>query len=168
MDNDDLLSQASTMKYPLLLLWLLGLTQIQVLAAEVPHAWKPFEFMLGDWVGAGTEKSSQGTGEFSLKFELDQKILVRKNRAKLGQASAQLPGGVHEDLMVIYPQPGTRGFRAEYFDNEGNVIHYGITFAEHKIIFESAEPANPTKFELAAPEGFRSTHDAAVPCQRPA
>jgi hypothetical protein len=136
------------MKNPLFLFLLFGLAQNQLPAAEVPDAWKPFQFMMGDWVGVGSEKSSQGTGEFSLKFDLDQKILVRKNRANLGQSTKQLPGGTHEDLMVIYPQPGTGRFRADYFDNEGNVIHYAISFAVHKVVFESDDPSNPAKFRL--------------------
>ena len=136
------------MKNPFLLLVLFGLTQSHISAAEVPDAWKPFRFMMGDWVGAGTEKSNQGTGEFSLKFDLDQKVLVRKNRAALGQGTKQLPSGMHEDLMVIYPHSGTHRFRADYFENEGNVIHYGISFAEHKVIFESDEPASPARFRL--------------------
>jgi len=154
------------MKSSLLLLLLLGLTQSQVSAAEVPETWKPFQFMMGDWVGVGAEKSSQGTGEFSLQFDLGQKILVRKNRAKLGQSTAQLPGGLHEDLMVIYPQAGTHRFRADYFDNEGNVIHYGITFAEHKVVFESDEPASPTRFRLTyelKPDGSLNIDFAIAP-----
>ena len=166
LDTHKRVSQVSNMKNPLLVVLVLGLTLSQLSAAEVPDAWKPFQFMMGDWVGVGTEKSSQGTGEFSLKFDLDQKILVRKNRAKLGQATAQLLGGVHEDLMVIYPQVGTRGFRADYFDNEGNVIHYGITFPEHKVVFESDEPASPTKFRLTyelKPDGVLKIDFAIAP-----
>ena len=136
------------MKNPLFLFLLFGLAQIQLSAAEVPDAWKPFQFMMGDWVGVGSEKSSQGAGEFSLQFDLDQKILVRKNRANLGQGTKQLPGGTHEDLMIIYPQPRTGRFRADYFDNEGNVIHYAISFAEHKAAFESDDASSPAKFRL--------------------
>ena len=136
------------MKNPFLLLLLFGLAQNQLSGAEVPDAWKPFQFMMGDWVGTGSEKSSQATGEFSLKFDLDQKILVRKNRAKVAQGASRPPDGIHEDLMVIYPKPGTSHFRADYFDNEGNVIHYAISFGEHTVVFESDEPGSPTRFKL--------------------
>jgi hypothetical protein len=136
------------MNTSLLSLILLGLMQNLLSAAEVPDPWKPFEFMMGEWAGVGKEKSSQGTGEFSLQFGLDQKVLVRKNRAKLGQGANMPPGGVHEDLMIIYPQPRTRQFRADYYDNEGNVIHYAISLAEHKAVFESDETGAPTRFRL--------------------
>ena len=130
-----------------LVLTIVALAQTHSPAAEVPDVWKPFQFLMGDWVGTGSEKSNQGAGEFSLKFDLDKKILVRKNWAKLGQGAKQPSSGIHEDLMIIYPQQGTHPFRAEYFDNEGNVIHYGVSLREHVALFESGESASP-RFRL--------------------
>jgi hypothetical protein len=129
------------------------------LAAEVPEVWKPFQFLIGDWVGSGSGKPGQGSGEFSLKFDLDNKILVRRNRNRLAPTAGQTSAAVHEDLMVIYPQPGNGSFRAVYFDNEGHVIHYGISFANHTAVFESDEPGNATKFKLTyelKPDGLLS------------
>jgi hypothetical protein len=136
------------MKNPFLLALLLALavTNRPICAAENPAVWKPFEFMIGNWVGTGSEKSNQGSGEFSLNFDLGQKILVRKNRARLTTGAKQ-PATEHEDLMIIYPQPGNR-FRADYYDNEGNVIHYGVSFGQNTAVFESDEPGTPTKFKL--------------------
>jgi hypothetical protein len=117
-------------------------------AAEIPEAWKPFQFLIGDWVGSGSGKPGEGTGEFSLKFDLDQKILVRRNRALLAPTAKQPTGAVHEDLMIIYQQPGPGAFRADYFDNEGHVIHYSISLADHSAVFESDQPGNATRFKL--------------------
>jgi hypothetical protein len=127
---------------------LVALTQRHSLAAEIPEAWKPFQFLLGDWVGSGSGKPGEGSGEFSLKFDLDQRVLVRRNRNQLAPTAKQPEGAIHEDLMIIYRQPGNGAFRADYFDNEGHVIHYAISLAEHRAVFESDEPGNATRFKL--------------------
>jgi hypothetical protein len=127
---------------------LLALTQGRSLAAEIPAAWKPFEFLLGDWAGSGSGKPGEGSGEFSLKFDLDQKVLIRRNRNQLAPTPQQPRGAMHEDLMIIYRQPGNGAFRADYFDNEGHVIHYAISLAEHSAVFESDEPGSATRFKL--------------------
>jgi hypothetical protein len=127
---------------------LAALTQGHSLAAEIPEVWKPFQFLLGDWVGSGSGKPGDGSGEFSLRFDLDQKILIRRNRAQLAPTAKQLAGAVHEDLMIIYRQPGNGAFRADYFDNEGHVIHYAISLAEHSAVFESDEPGDAMRFKL--------------------
>jgi hypothetical protein len=127
----------------------LTLTQSPLLAAEIPEAWKPFQFLIGDWVGSGSGKPGEGSGEFSLKFDLDQKVLIRRNRNQLAPTAKQPAGAVHEDLMIIYRQPGNGAFRADYFDNEGHVIHYAITLGEHSAVFESDEPGNATRFKLS-------------------
>ena len=119
-----------------------------LLTAEFPESWKPFQFLIGDWVGSGAGKPGQGTGEFSLKFDLDNKILVRRNHNQLAPTAGQPSGALHEDLMIIYRQPANSSFRADYFDNEGHVIRYAISFAEHAAVFESDEPGNTTKFKL--------------------
>jgi hypothetical protein len=129
-------------------LLVLSLTQNASLAADIPEAWKPFQFLIGDWVGSGSGKPGEGTGEFSLKFDLDQKILLRRNRNQLAPTANQPAGAVHEDLMIIYQQPGSGAFRADYFDNEGHVIRYAISIAQHTAVFESDEPGNATRFKL--------------------
>ena len=49
--------------------------------------------------------------------------------------------------MIIYPQAGQAGFRAEYFDSEGHVIHYAVSFPTGKIVFESDDTSGP-RFKL--------------------
>jgi hypothetical protein len=139
----------SSMKNILVWVGLLVLgIQSRSFAEDVPEVWKPFQFLIGDWIGSGSGKPGQGSGEFSLKFDLDNKILVRRNRNQLAPTAGQASAAVHEDLMVIYPQPGNSSFRAVYFDNEGHVIHYGISLADRTAVFESNEPGNATKFKL--------------------
>lgn len=127
------------------------------LAANVPEPWKPFQFLIGDWVGSGSGKPGQGSGEFSVKLDLNNKVLIRRNRNQLAPPASQTAGAVHEDLMIIYQLPASSQFRADYFDSEGPVIRCTISFSEHAAVFESEEAGNATRFKLnyeRKPEGL--------------
>jgi hypothetical protein len=127
-------------------------------------AWKKLEFLLGKWTGIAGEKDTPhgaGGGGYSFELELNQKIIVRRNHA------AYDSGVQHDDLMVIYLDAPSDTPRAIYFDTEGHIIRYNLTFpAPNKVIFESdgTQPgpryrlsyrldgrAVDGKFEMAAP-----------------
>ena len=108
--------------------------------------------------------------------------MMRKNRADY-PATKDRPAFSHEDLMVIYLEPGGAGTRrAIYFDNEGHVIEYAAEFSAERKTFtflSGAVPSSPRyrltytkegtdrvsiKFEIAPPgkpDGF-STYVEAV------
>ena len=63
---------------------------------------------------------------------MNRKIVIRRNHA--GYAS----GAQHDDLMVIYLDAPNDTPRAIYFDSEGHVIRYNLTFpGSNKVVFES-------------------------------
>ena len=70
-------------------------------------------------------------GGFSLRPELGGKVLVRRNLS-----------GAHEDLMVIDPDG------ADYWDNEGHVIHYTVTADGKSAVFLSKEDAPGPRYRL--------------------
>jgi hypothetical protein len=126
--------------------------------------WKKLEFLLGRWTGSAGEKDTAvgaGQGGFSFELELNGKIIVRRNQA------AYDSGARHEDLMVIYLDAPGDSPRAIYFDTEGHVIRYALTFpANNSVTFQSdAQEPGPRyrlsyrkngstldgKFEVAAP-----------------
>ncbi len=115
------------------------LTLLALLAVSTLHAqtdsWKKLDFLLGDWVGIAGEKDTPlgpGQGDFSFKAELKQKILVRRNNAQYDS------GAQHDDLMVIYLDSPNDTPRAIYFDSEGHVIRYNLTFpSPNRVVFES-------------------------------
>src|SRR2546429_9953027 len=77
---------------------------------------KKLDFLIGKWVGVAGEKDTPlgaGQGAFSFDPELNNKIIVRHNRAEYDS------GVSHGDLMVIYLEGSPR---AIYFDSEGHVI----------------------------------------------
>jgi len=135
---------------------------VGLLAQEPAAEWKKFDFLLGKWVGVAGEKETPlgaGQGGFSFEAELGKKVIVRRNHA------AYETGAQHDDLMVIYLEGAPR---AIYFDSEGHVIRYNVSFlAMDSVVFESdgtqpgpkyrlsywMEPAGVMKgkFEVAAP-----------------
>jgi len=117
--------------------------------APEKSAWGGFRFLLGEWVGLGQGKPGEGTGYFSFAFDLQERILVRRNHTEYPAAQGR-PGFSHDDLMVIYRDDATKSVRAVYFDNEDHVIHYTAGFsADNKtlILLSDLLPSQP-RFRL--------------------
>jgi hypothetical protein len=104
-------------------------------AAAPEPAWKKLDFLLGKWTGIAGEKetpSGAGQGAFSFEPQLERKIIVRRNTA------AYESGVKHEDLMVIYLDAPNQAPKAIYFDTEGHVIRYNLSFpGPDNVVFES-------------------------------
>ena len=121
------------------------------IAAPDDAAWEPLAFLIGNWTGEGTGAPGEGTGGFSFRYDLQGKVLVRKNHADYPKTKDR-PAYSHEDLMVIYKESPAAPFRADYFDNEGHVIHYAISITpDHSSVEFVSDPA------AAAPR-FRFTY----------
>lgn len=154
------------------LAWLLCLAACLLMppaqAAE-PDPWAPWRFLIGTWTAEGAGQPGQGTGSFSFEFGLEEKFLVQKSRLDFS-ATKDRPAFHHNDLMVIFPIPGTTRLRAVYTDNEGHVIHYSANFSEDSqslVFLSDPERASPRyrlsytkakdgalemKFEIAPPD----------------
>jgi hypothetical protein len=109
--------------------------------------WQKWNWLMGEWVGEGSGKSGQESGWFSLQSDLDRKILVRKNHSE-HPASKDMPGNIHDDLMIVFLDNTGYPGKAIYFDNEGHVINYTISFADTSIIFASDRIQNMPVFRL--------------------
>jgi len=106
----------------------------------------PVRFLLGTWQGEGGGQPGQGSGSASFSLDLDGRVVLRRNHAEY-PGSAGKPAVVHNDLMVIYPGPGTGRLEAVYFDNEGHVIEYALEVSPdgRRIVLTSeAQPSKPT------------------------
>jgi hypothetical protein len=137
--------------------------------------WQPLQFLMGEWTAEGSGDPGQGSGNFSFRYDLDRKILIRLNSSDY-PATKDHPAFSHGDLMVIYPDTKQNGLRAIYFDNEGHVIEYQVYVrAEGTVeMVSDAEQGSPrfrltytktdngglaVKFEIAPPdhpEAFRT------------
>jgi hypothetical protein len=144
---------------------LLGLGALHQEAHAQEAVWQACREMIGTWTSC--DKPEKGTGSFSISSDLGGKVLVRRNHAEL-PAGGGRPAGIHDDLMVIYQEPGTRAVKAEYFDNEGHVIHYSASLSQDQkslSFLSGAKPSAPgfrlsyvkteggmiVRFEIAAP-----------------
>jgi len=114
---------------------------------EAADPWAPARFLVGSWSTEGLSRPEEGNGDASFSLELDNTIMVRKNRVEFPPVKPGDKPAVHEDLMLIYRGPG--GFRAMYFDNEKHVIEYAVTFAEKEsaAVFETLNSEGP-RFRL--------------------
>ena len=110
-------------------------------AQTIETPFKPIAFLMGEWVGDGAGQPGESTGSFSFALDLDKKIAVRKNHAAL-------KNGVHDDLLIAYPDPAGKGLRAIYFDNEGHVISYAIETIPEGVWFVSDAAAPGPRFRL--------------------
>ncbi|HLK64901.1 MAG TPA: hypothetical protein VKU19_15775 [Bryobacteraceae bacterium] len=115
----------------MLLCGLPGAAQSASPAANPP--WKKLEFLLGKWTGIAGAKDTPlgaGQGKFSFELELNRKIIVRHNEAVYDA------GERHGDLLIIYVESDKP--HAIYFDSEGHVIRYDLSFPEpDRVVFES-------------------------------
>lgn len=109
--------------------------------------WLQWNWLVGDWVGEGTGAPGESTGGFTLYPDLGAKVLVRRGHTQFPE-SAGKPEVIHDDLMVVYAGPAGQPDRAVYFDNEGHVINYSITYADSAIVLTSETTKNSPVFRL--------------------
>jgi hypothetical protein len=120
-------------------------------------AWQPLAWLEGEWVGEGAGEPGQAAGGSTFRFDLQDRVLVRTNRAEY-PASKERPAFSHQDLMVIYREPADGPFRAIYFDNEGHVIHYRVGTAGGGALEFLSEPGAGPRYRMTysrtAPDGL--------------
>ncbi len=105
-------------------------------------------FLSGEWIGEGGGDPGQGAGGFSFSKDLQGQVMVRKSYAEY-PATKDKPAFRHDDLTVIYQQPGDT-MRATYWDNEGHVINYTVqaTPDQKSAVFVSAPSPSAPRFRL--------------------
>jgi hypothetical protein len=130
----------------LVLLASLGCQQLTAQASKTPDPWARLSFLFGEWEGVGSGAPGEVEGGTTFALALDKNILLRKNWAKSLPKPGEKTGLTHEDLMIIYPTPDGSPYRAIYFDNEGHVINYLVSFPQkpEAAVFET-EPAQKGK-----------------------
>lgn len=150
---------------------LLGGGLVFAQSSKPADAWTRLNFLVGEWEGVGTGAPGEAVGGTSFSFDLDKKILMRKNWAKYPPKPGEKTGLSHQDLVIVYPSPGESLFRAIYFDNEDHVINYLVSFPQKpdSAIFES----NPTQkgprfrmtYELGSDKALKNVFWIAAPGQ---
>jgi hypothetical protein len=95
---------------------------------SAPASIDSLAFLVGKWVGEGTNEGRAGSGYASFETTLNGKALLRRNHAEYPGTEGR-PGGVHDDLMIVYADTASKQLRAFYTDTEGNTIHYAVTLS---------------------------------------
>jgi hypothetical protein len=107
----------------------------------------PFSFLLGRWEAAGGGSAIKSSGRFSFEAVAEGHAIIRHN-------TTETAGRLHEDILMIYPEPGRGGApdscRALYVDNEGHTIHYaaGASADSAGAVFLSDETPGMPRFRL--------------------
>lgn len=136
------------MKFNLILAAVLVIMTTAVFGQEKSSSLEKFNFLIGNWKGEGSGKPGEGQGYFSFKPDLDNNILIRKSHSEY-PAQKDKPLIVHDDLLIVYLNNSGNPDKAIYFDNEGHVINYSVTFPnERDIVFTSDKITNVPVFRL--------------------
>jgi hypothetical protein len=123
------------------------LSFVSISFGQQDTTWNRWNWLVGDWVGEGSGAPGQGTGWFSFLPDLHGKILVRKSHSEY-PATKDKPEIIHDDMMIIYLDIANQPAKAIYFDNEGHIIDYTITFSEKAIVFTSNKTQSAPIFRL--------------------
>ena len=110
------------------------------------HNWDKWERFMGNWLGEGSGTPGQGGGTFSFTPDLDKNVLVRRSHSEYPSPEGRIV--VHEDLMVIYQDSEKKRAKAIYFDNEGHIINYSISYPDTAIILTSERVPDSPVFRL--------------------
>ena len=130
--------------------WIIVLLCLSSLAAaqtQMKALWADWEPFLGTWQGAGGGEPGQGKGEFTFEPVLQGAVLTRHSYAEY-PPSKEKPAYRHDDLMVIYRDVDNKKTRADYWDNEGHVIHYDVELSATKLVFISHEAQLGPRYRL--------------------
>ena len=110
-------------------------------------SWAKWSWLIGEWKGEGNGEPGQGSGIFTFKTDLNDKILVRKAHSEY-PATAGKPAIVHDDLLIVYLDFSGNPSKAIYFDNEGHTISYSISYADKTIVLLSDKTPHAPLFRL--------------------
>jgi len=120
---------------------------VSICSGQQDTTWKSWNWLVGEWAGEGSGTPGQGIGWFLFLPDLNGKILLRKSHSEY-PATKDKPEIIHDDLMVVYLDNSNRPNNAIYFDGEGHVINYTITYRDTAIVFVSSKAQNAPIFRL--------------------
>jgi len=125
--------------------------------------WKAWEPLLGEWKADPGGKGDP-TGGFTLSRELGGRVLVRHNHAEYPRTEARA-AFTHRDLLVVSREG--EATRADYWDDEGHVIHYRATEADGALVLVSeavdGQPRFRFTYRLTGPGALHIAFEIAPP-----
>ncbi len=133
-----------------------------------PDPWAGVRFLVGSWEAktTGGVAQAQAAAAYTFRLELRDHVMARHSRSGACTAPEDFDCQ-HSDLLYIYPAGNGQTLEAIYFDNEGHVIHYGVSTPkagtvvflsdaaqpgpQYRLSYELADGVMSGKFELRMP-----------------
>lgn len=90
--------------------------------------WLALRFLIGSWEAktTGGVAQAQAQAAYTFRLELRDHVLARHSRSGACISTDDVECQ-HNDLFYIYPAAAGQAFEGIYLDNEGHVIHYGVS-----------------------------------------
>src|SRR5208283_4557544 len=113
-------------------------------ASTKADPWAGVRFLLGLWEAktTGGVAQAQVSTSYSFRMELRDHLMARHSRSGACSAPDDFDCQ-HSDLLYIYLAANGQSLEAIYFDNEGHVIHYGVTTPKLGTVVFLSDPALP-------------------------
>lgn len=125
--------------------------------ASVPSAdpLKALAFLEGTWdANVQANAAIKQAGTYSFGRELNGHILARHATSDPACKAPADFDCAHSDLLYVFQDAPGSALKADYFDNEGHVIHYDVSMtAPNSVMFLSAPGPGPQfrlSYELTA------------------
>jgi hypothetical protein len=106
-----------------------------------------WNWLIGEWKDNGSRQPAQASNTFTFTFDLDRKIIVRRTNSSQPDITGKY-NFIHQDLMIIYPDQTGKPDKAIYFDNEGHIINYKISFEGKSIVFNNYNIGNNPAYRM--------------------
>ncbi len=109
---------------------LLALSSVaQTAPAPGTDTWKALAFLQGTWDARTTGGSGViSNGTYTFRQELQNHILARHTSSDRSECKGPADFDCdHGDLLYVYQDAPAQPLKDIYFDNEGHVIHYGVS-----------------------------------------
>lgn len=109
-----------------------------------PDPWAGLRFLLGTWEAKTTGGLAQASSSGSYTFQLELRDHVLARHSVSGDCKGPDDFDCrHSDLLYLYPAGDGQEWQAIYFDNEGHVIHYGVSVPKPGLAVFLSDSAQP-------------------------
>jgi hypothetical protein len=138
----------------ILCLALVTLLYLPVAAQTAPNAaadpFKPLAFLEGTWdANVQNNAAVKVSGRYTFNRELDGHVFARHST---NDANCKAPANFdcsHSDLLYVFQDAPGSPLKADYFDNEGHVIHYDVSTPTPTTVVFLSTPGPGPQFRLS-------------------
>ncbi len=117
--------------------------------ASTPDPWQSLHFLEGTWEAKTSAAAGpSASGRYTFIRELGGHVLARHSTSDPNCKGPASFDCAHGDLLYIFQDSPGQPPKAIYFDNEGHVIHYGVSLTAPETVTFLSEPSPGPQFRL--------------------